>query len=75
MCDHIPQCGWDDVLVAKETSNNADDNMCIWVSKSLVRVAPQPSAAGECMIDVPMVHMCGREVEKLREGGEYLHGH
>ena len=49
--------------VAKETSNNdAYDNICMWVRGVWFGCAPQPSAAGECMIDVPMVHMYGRRL-------------
>jgi hypothetical protein len=71
--------GWDDCLVAKETrhndANDANDNICIRVRRVWFGCAPQPSAAGECMMDVPMGACVWEEVEELREGIDYLHGH
>jgi hypothetical protein len=65
--------GWDDCLVAKETrdndANDANNNICIRVRRVWFGCAPQPSAAGECMMDVPMGAYVWEEVEELRERG------
>lgn len=47
-----------------------DDNICILVRVVWFGCAPQPSAAGECMIDVPMVHvlMWERRLRILKRG-------